>query len=450
MLRMSLPFSAAIALVAAYLALSASPCVGEPISTEESLTIPAPDPPPQEMSSDAIALFKARDYAGALKLWQEAVKKNPDLPPAQFIMAQLYLSAGMPGEAKAALDRAIVDAPGDPEPYLLQASMALSDRDPAKAESLFKKANGLIPSLTKSAKRKQTLELQVQGGMAAIAAARSDWASVQKSLEAALKIDPKNVAVKQRLTHCLLQQKNIDGALAILRETAKDDPAMPAAEAALVQFYQRANDIENAKKWMKAAISAAPKSVKTRLTVGQCALEMGLMDDAQTNAVAAMKLDAKSLEAEFFRGLVALCQKDYRTAESYFESSLKRASANNKFPISNNLALALIEQDDPAKTRRALEYAEANAKEFPKSANAVSTYGWILYRSGKLDEAEKALHTAAAAGPLSVDTAYYTARLTVDRGHKPEAKKLLETALKTPGRSMFRQDAEDLLEDLKK
>jgi tetratricopeptide (TPR) repeat protein len=144
-----------------------------------------------------------------------------------------------------------------------------------------------------------------------------------------------------------------------------------------------------------------------------------------------------------------LCQKDYRTAESYFESALNRSS-ENAFPISNNLALALIEQQDAKKSSRALEYAEANAKQFLKSANAYSTYAWVLYRLGRLDDAEKALRVAAAAGPLSVDTAYYAARVAVDRGHKDEAKKVLETALKATGRSMFRQDAEDLLTELKK
>jgi Tfp pilus assembly protein PilF len=163
-----------------------------------------------------------------------------------------------------------------------------------------------------------------------------------------------------------------------------------------------------------------------------------------------MKLDPKSLEAEFLRGLVALCDKDYRTAESYFESAMKRVPAGGSFPVSNNLALALIEQDDEAKSKRALEYAEANAKQYPDSANAASTYGWVLYRNKRLDDAEKALQTAAATGPMSIDTAYYTARVLVDRGKKADAKKLLETALKLPGRAMFRQDAEDLLRELKK
>ena len=140
-----------------------------------------------------------------------------------------------------------------------------------------------------------------------------------------------------------------DGALAKLRDAAKANPAMLTPEAVMAQFCQRSGDVANAKKWMAAALAAAPKNLKTRLAVGQCALEMGLMDEAQKHAIAAMQIDPKSLEAEFFRGLVALCQKDYHTAESYFESALQAAPPGSAFPISNNLALALIEQEDEAK-----------------------------------------------------------------------------------------------------
>ena len=173
------------------------------------------------------------------------------------------------------------------------------------------------------------------------------------------------------------------------------------------------------------------------------------MDEAQKHAIAAAQIDPKSTDAKFLRGLIALCQKDYTAGELFFESILQKSP--NDFAASNNLALALVGQDDEAKSRRALEYAEANVQKLPKSSNAASTYGWVLYKLGRLDDAEKALRTAASLGKVSVDTAYFTARLEVDRGHKAEAKQLLESALKeAKGLSMFRQEAEELLEQLKK
>jgi hypothetical protein len=79
---------------------------------------------------DTLALFKARDYAGSLKLWQEVVKNNAALPPAQVIMAHLYADANMPKEAQKALEQAVQDVPDDPERYALLADCALQDGDP--------------------------------------------------------------------------------------------------------------------------------------------------------------------------------------------------------------------------------------------------------------------------------------------------------------------------------
>ena len=97
-----------------------------------------------------------------------------------------------------------------------------------------------------------------------------------------------------------------------------------------------------------------------------------------------------------------------------------------------------------------MEYAEANAKQYPDSAEAASTYGLVLYRLGRLDDAEKALRAAVLLEDPSVDTAYFAACVAVDRGRKAQARKLLENALKRTGLSMFRQEAEELLEQLKK
>ena len=443
------PSSITIAvLLAAFILPATSHLSAEPISGVDSLSLPTPSDAQQKTPADALSLFNVGDYDGSLRLWKEVVKKNPDMPPAQVIMAQLFYRARMTHEVRFALKRAIEETPSDPEPYLLMADIALQEKDLAEAESLLEKTNGLLAAFDKSAKRKKMLQRQLQSSLAMLAEARNDWAGAQKIHEEILQQDPKNLKALQRTAFCLFQQKDEQGALEKLREAAGINPSVLTPEASLALFYEKSDDLENVKKWMKAAKIAAPKDLKTRLALGQCALEMGLMIDAQNHAIAALQINPKSINAEFFRGLVALCQKDYRTAESFFESVLNR-SGENSFAIRNNLALALIEQQDEKKSARALKYAEANAKQRPDSANFLSTYAWVLYRLGRLDDAEKALQAAAKLGSLSIDTAYYKARILVDRNRKDEARQVLETALKNTGRAMFRSDAEELLEELK-
>jgi tetratricopeptide (TPR) repeat protein len=429
-------------------ALMTSPSSAEPMLGDDGISIPSAEPTQKQDTGDAVALFKAGDYDGSLKLWREAAKANADFPPAETIMAQLFLQANMRKEAQEALQRAIADAPSDPEAYMLLAGLAMQRGDAAKAEPLYEKADSLMAGFNKSEKRKAMLQPQVYWGLAGIAETHKDWAGMRKVLDACLKLDPKNGAVRQRLAYCLFQQKDIDGALANLREGQKIEPKSLTPEIVLAQFYQQSRDPENAKKWMLAGVAAAPNDLKTRLAAGYVAVDLNDKEEGMKHAIAAMQIDPMSIDAKMLRGLISVCQKDYVASELFFSAALEKMP--NDFIASNNLSLALIEQNDPPKSKRALELSEANFKKFPKSTSAASTYGWVLYKLGRLDDAEKALQAAAAIGPMSVDTSYYMARLLIDRGHKDEAKKVLEAGLKRKGLSMCRIDAEQLLKQLSK
>ena len=280
---------------------------------------------------------------------------------------------------------------------------------------------------------------------------RKDWADAQKQLEAWLKLAPKDTTAMQMLAACLFEQKNVPGGVEKLKEAAKVDPELLTPEATLAQSYERAGDRENAIKWMIAALTVAPKDLKTRLVAGQWALQAGRLDEAQAQAAAALQIDPTSLPVKILRGVVAIFQKDYPTAERYFE--LAQLQSPRNFSAGNALALALIEQDDKTKQHRALEYAEGNVRLYqrtPQAAEACSTYGWVLYRLKQLDEAEKWLQQAVSTGQVSPDMAYYYAVLLKDWGRDAQAKQWLEGALKSSSPFARRQDAMVLIGKLTK
>ncbi len=283
-----------------------------------------------------------------------------------------------------------------------------------------------------------------------VAGARQDWPAAQKYLEGLLAEDPKNAAALQELARVLFQQKKANDALLRLKEAAAADPNVVTPEAILAQYYEQAGDRTNATRFMVEALKVNPRDLKTRLVAAQWSWETDQLKQAAEQADAALQLDPNSIEALILRGIVALFQKDAKKAEECFQQAHLLSPAN--FAASNNLALALAEQDDEAKKRRALEYAQVNYRlnPNPRPAEAASTLGWVLYRLGRLDEAEAALAQAARAGNLSADTAYYIARVQVDRGQKDQARQLLEQALKTTRPFLLRKEAETLLESLKR
>jgi Tfp pilus assembly protein PilF len=442
---------AAIAIAALFVVCCAWPLsrsLAEPMVPSSDLSTSASTPAQPQEVSDALARFEAHDFDGALKLLKEAAKKNSDIPPAQVLIMQLYARANMAAMARNALEQAVIEDPTDPEAYVLIADLAVRDRRFVEAELVYQKAASVLSSFNKSAKRKNILQANIYGGLAQVAEFHDNWGEMKKQLEAWVKLDPNSVTALQRLAHCLVHQKDLAGALEQLKKAEKADPQSLVPEAILARLCEQAADHENAKKYMTAALATNPKDLKTRLSAAQWAFETGQLDEAQAQATAALKLDDKSLDAKVLRGEIARFQKDYPTAERYFEDAHLQAPDNSL--ITNNLALALVEQTDKSKKTQALAYAEANRRQYQDSPDVAATYGWVLYKRGNVEDAERVLRAVAGAAPLKADTAYYLARVDVDRNKEIEAKALLEGALKTTNPFAMRQEAKALLEQLKK
>jgi tetratricopeptide (TPR) repeat protein len=398
--------------------------------------------------TDAWARFKDRDVEGAVKLLEAATKKNPDLPPPYVLLAQFYIQANIAQGVQAALETGVQKNPEDPEAYVLLAQLSLRDRRITEAELLFTKANTILAKYDKNAKRKADLTSVVTAGLAQVYQSREDWTTAKKYLDSWLKADPKNAQALGQLASVLFKQKDADGALAKLKEAKAADPKAMTPEAILAVYYQQSGDKDNAKKLMEKALAAAPNDLNTQIVAAQLSLENAQLEDAQNRAAAALRIDSTSMDAKNLRGLVALFQKDYKTAERYFEDAHLKSPGN--FSASNNLALALVEQKDESKKRRALEFAANNMQQYKNTTNAVeaaSTYGWVQFKLGQLDEADKAL-SAAISGNFAPDTAYYAAVVANEKNRKEEAKTLLKAALKNPAPFTMKQEATALLEQL--
>lgn len=433
----------------------------EPVSVGD-IGPPAPeaDETIQEVS-DAWELFQKRDMAGALGKLEEAAKKYDKVPPAQVVLAQMYARVNQPLGVRASLERAVAGDPQDPHAYVLLADFDLRSGLVTEADLLYTKAAGLLNTFDKSPERKRALEPRVAGGQAAVAEARRDWATAQEHLEQLERLlgqlpdDAKGktealAKAMERLGRALFKQNKTQEALDKIKAAKEANPdgiLTPGATMAIL--YKDADDISKASEWMKYALSQAQNDLATRLVAAQFYLETGQLDKAKDQAAAAMQINSASLQAKILRGVVALFQKDYKAAELYFESAHLQSPSN--FAASNNLALALCEQDDNPKKLRALEYARTNARQYTQGRNAAeaaSTYGWVLYKLKRLADAKKALDRAVSAGTFSPDTAYYYARVLADLDRKDDAKRLLETTLNTSSPFSKRDEAQALLNEL--
>lgn len=418
----------------------------EPVPLAE---LPPVAEPPQEIQEvrDAVIRFRNGDIEGARALLVAACKKHTDLPPADVIMAQLFASVGQLDQAIRSLESALKESPNDPEAFVILGDLEFRGGRLTAAKFLYSQAEQLLKDFKGSARRRKLIFQRMCSGMAGLAEQAQDWATAQKYLEMWLKEDPDNVNALQRLGRVLFQQNKTDEALQQFRAAKKANDQILTPEAIMAQLYEAAGQREEAAKMMVAALNAEPKNLQTRLAAAQWAFDTEQYDQAKAQVEIALKLDPDSFQAKMLAGLVAYFMKDYKAAESFFESAHLQSPGN--FAALNNWALALAEQDEEAKKRKAFEVAQIGIRAFGNVAEAWSTYGWVLYRLGRLNEAEQALNRAASTGQISPDTAFYLARVLVDRGQTDRAKELLKQALQTKRPFSKRQEAESLLKGLR-
>ncbi len=411
----------------------------------EAITTPLAKVP--EMQEAAI-LFRNGQFDKAADVLRTAARKYPDFPPAQVILAQFFAAVNQSANMREALEEAIAEDPEDPQAYAILAEMAVRNRQITEAGLLYAKTLELA-NQRKESKRAAVLRRHALAGLAMVADSRKHWPEAQKYLEALLVEEPQNAAALQQLGHVLFQQKKYEEARKRLEEAARASEEILPADANLARFYQQAGDTASAAKHMVAAINARPTDFRVRLVAADWSLQIGKLQQAETQAEAALKLNPQSVEAKILRGTIAMFRKDYKTAQEMFEQAHLQAPGN--FSVTNSLAIALVEQDDEKKKQMALDYAQINVRVDATRPEANATYGWVLYRLGRLDEAEAALRKAiTSTGRPSADSAYYYARLLYERGHKEEARRLIEAALQAKGPFAMRPEAEALAAELKK
>jgi predicted Zn-dependent protease len=211
------------------------------------------------------------------------------------------------------------------------------------------------------------------------------------------------------------------------------------------RLYAQEGKMDKASEWLEKVLKEQPNSPRVRIAAGHFVLSRNRPTEADAHLQAARALGADAHELKRLSGLVARSLKRYDEAEKDFQS-LSQDAPGEFFPA-NQLALTLADQGDPAKRPRALQLAEVNARAFPREPEALATLGWSLFRAGRVEDAERILRAVAARGPIPPDTAYYLGVVLGARGHAADARKLVESAVKSDGTFFNLADARKWLEE---
>lgn len=421
----------------------------EPLSVEAMQKPAATEQFPELVDADA--KLKQGNIEGALADMKAAAKKHPELSPAEVMMAKVYARFNRPDAIRFWLERAVVESPDDPEAFAMFAQESLQGKRIVESRLLFEKTYELLKNFNGDPKRKESLQGITLRQLAGLAMGRKEWDAAKGYLDELLKVRPNDTDALQMLARALFEQGKTDEAIAKLKAAKAVNEKVLLPEAAVARWFEESSKSEQAQEYMVKAITAAPNDFNTRFVAANWALHKQAFGESRKQSDIAIKLaDTQKLDptpALVTAGSAAIFQGDYAAAEDYLRKAAALAPA--EFAATNNLALALCEQDDKDKQKLALQYAEINSRLRNEDVEAASTFGRALFRFGDLAKSDQIFRQVIAAGrPLSPDTGYYIAALYAATNRKEDAKKLLTEIVKKEGLFSQRKNAEQLLKEL--
>jgi tetratricopeptide (TPR) repeat protein len=384
----------------------------------------------------------------AYKALQDAFKKNPTMPPPRLMLAKMFFfTKEGQQQGRAVLEQAAAEFPEDPRVFITNAGVAMAEGRIVDAVLSSELALKLSQADRWTVDQKKEVQTEARKILAHAAERRSDWAAARTHLSALLDID-KNGQHRQRLATALFFLDKTDDAYLELQQAVKDDATLEPPTVRMAQLWAAKNDQKLARDWFNKAAKAEPNNIRVHLAYANWLLQQNEVPQAKIHAETAAKIDPNSPEVLKLQGVIARVNKDFGAAEALFRRVLTDSPAD--FYASNQLALILGDQTDKNQRSRALQLATVNAQANPRSAEALATLGYLFYRTGDIPNAQKSLQAAISSGQMAGDTAYYLALVLNENKKYEDVVKVLEQALQLKGLFMYRAEAQQLFDKVKK
>ncbi len=282
-----------------------------------------------------------QDFATAAQNYQAYLAKKPDDAVVHYDLGYAYTALQRPADAKTEYEKAIALDPKMAAAYQ-NLGLTLIPSDPVAAIEPLQHAAELMPN---DARTKWLLGI-------ALEATKKDAPAIEQ-YEAAEKLDPKNVDIRNSLALALLRTGRLADAETAFREALALQPTGAAADQAhkgLLQTLLAEKKSDEAATELGAYLEAHPNDAAMRLERASLLVDAGKDDDALAELDKAASAGPESLRALKLRALIYFRKKQY----------------DNAVPVlTKAIALAPRDPDLPAQ----LGHVYLEKKDYPNAVN---------------------------------------------------------------------------------
>ena len=353
-------------------------------------------------------LEEGQDYRKAQRKLEKFIKSNPESVLPRIILARRYLDQRMTNQA---LELVKVDVSNNNLRMALleiEATAHMQQNETGLAISAFEKIAKEVPGNS-----------NIFFNLAQAYSAKGDTFRTREYLEKVVKQDPRNLQAFSALIRLSILENKIKEAEQLLTKLEKLDNG----SASLFLKYDL---LMKQKKYNQAANTIKPSYI-TQTNNSSIALKylraLWLANKKKQSLTECANWLAKNPESEAILSFQAQAYQEVGDKQNAIRSyeRIIRLKPNSAVSL-NNLAWEL--QDDD------LSRALANSKKaYELESNVLSfadTYGFLLYKSGKYEEAISVLTDALREGKGSPEIKFHLAQVYCDAGHKQQCRDLLE------------------------
>ena len=437
-----------------------------------------------------------KDYAQARATYGKAVELDPTYVTAALNLARLDLRDGKRDQARAAYEAILESHDDQPVALVALAKMASDDGRAQEGVALLERAREKNPSAIQPRLILANYQLRRGNAAQALTLARE-----------AYELSPQLPAVALLLGRAQLANGMTDDAISTLTELAERFPNSVDTHMQLALAYGQKRDVENTRRALNRVLELQPGNPLATLGLGNLALRTGQLDEAMKIAVELQQSQPASPAGFSLQGDVLMARREPRKAQSAYSVALEKGPASatvlklyaarsrggdsnavatlttwldehpqdaavrlayaSTLHQAGNKAQAVAEYERVLKSQpgsvlalnnlawlyfedgdsRAIELAERAYKRAPERAEIIDTYGWLLIKSGSLEQGLGLLEKAAKRSPDNGDIRYHLAAGLAQAGEKTRARRELTALLDSGAQFSERAAAQVLLKE---
>ena len=421
------------------------------------------NPTPRSLTALAAAYEQMRDFKGAAGVLRKLLETNPanEREVKRNLAQDLMLSQDY-AASLAVYNQLVKDDPADAQSYLRMSQIYRQQRDFAKAREANDKAKAVEPN-----------SIEIRYNEVNILEAEDRTPEATKLLKDILDSTTKRnynqaergnrTALLDRLARLYMSMDQTDQAIDVYRQISDVDPALaPRTTAQVIDTYRAAKEFTKAQQEADAAIKKFPDDRMIRITRDSLLAEMGKVDEAAADLKKlldgkddrdiyislantyekgkrwddmAKALDAAEKLSEstedksgvwFMRGAMLERMKKLDKAEVEFRKVLK-ADPDNAGAM-NYIGYMLA--DANLRLEESLDLITKALDIEPGNGAYLDSLGWVQYRLGRLEDAEKNLRRALEKTPRDPTVHDHMADILMKESKVKEAVAQWETSLK--------------------